>query len=106
VKSNGKSIVDNFYANVRPGVKYNGCNSYADFRDFLKRKRLRRVKIMTPDHLHGVISIAAMKRGKHVLIHKPLSNRLLEGKKVIEMARRARSSLIVIPGIRMDPWKP
>ena len=33
---------------------------------------------MTPDHLHGVISIAAMKRGKHVIMHKPIANRLKE----------------------------
>ncbi|MFL5808793.1 MAG: gfo/Idh/MocA family oxidoreductase, partial [Flavisolibacter sp.] len=29
----------------------------------------------------------AMKRGKHVLMHKPVSNRLIEGKKVVQMAR-------------------
>jgi len=97
-RDNGKSIVDNFYANVRPGVKYKGCNSYADFRElFEKEKGLDAVKIMTPDHLHGVISIAAMKRGKHVLIHKPLSNRLLEGKKVIEMARQSKVITHFIP---------
>lgn len=90
-RENGKSIVDGFYSNVHPELKYNGCNAYADFRELLeKEKSLDAVKIMTPDHLHGVISIAAMKKGKHVIIHKPLSNRLLEGKKVIEMARQSK----------------
>jgi hypothetical protein len=87
-RENGKSIVDNFYANVHPELKYNGCTAYADFRElFDKEKDLDAVKIMTPDHLHGLISMAAIKRGKHVLVHKPLSNRLLEGKKVIQAAR-------------------
>ncbi|MBI3211031.1 MAG: Gfo/Idh/MocA family oxidoreductase, partial [Candidatus Solibacter usitatus] len=45
------------------------------------------VKIMTPDHLHAVISIAAMKKGKHVIVHKPISNRLKEAKQVIDTAR-------------------
>jgi len=84
----GKSIVDSYYTANHPELKYGGVTSYADVRELLdKEKNIDAVKIMTPDHLHGVISIAAMKRGKHVLIHKPLSNRLLEGKKVIQTAR-------------------
>ena len=86
-RDNGKSIVDTYYANVRPERKFKGCNAYADFRElFEKEKDLDAVKIMTPDHLHGIIAMAAIKRGKHALMHKPLSNRLLEGKKVIELA--------------------
>lgn len=105
-RDNGKSIVDNFYANVHPELKYNGCTAYADFRELLeKEKDLDAVKIMTPDHLHGVISMAAMKKGKHVFVHKPLSNRLLEGKRVIAMARASKVITHLIPGILMVPWK-
>lgn len=58
-----KYIVETFYAKQRPDGKYKGCATYADFRELLeKEKDLNAVKIMTPDHLHGVISIAAMKR--------------------------------------------
>jgi hypothetical protein len=97
-RENGKSIVDNFYANVHPELRYTGCNAYADVRELLeKEKDLDAVKIMTPDHLHGIISMAAMKRGKHVLVHKPLSNRLLEGKKVIAMARGSKVITHLIP---------
>jgi hypothetical protein len=97
-RDNGKSIVDTFYSNVHPELKYRGCNIYADARELLeKEKDLNAVKIMTPDHLHGVLSIAAMKRGKHVLVHKPLSNRLLEGKKVIDMARKSKVITHLIP---------
>jgi hypothetical protein len=97
-RENGKSIVDSYYANLHPELKYKGCNAYADFRElFDKEKNIDAVKIMTPDHLHGLISIAAMKRGKHVLVHKPLSNRLLEGKKVIETARQSKSITHFIP---------
>jgi hypothetical protein len=97
-RDNGKSIVDNFYANVHPELKYNGCTAYADVRELLeKEKDLDAVKIMTPDHLHGVISMAAMKKGKHVFVHKPLSNRLLEGKRVIAMARASKVITHLIP---------
>lgn len=97
-RENGKSIVDAFYATVRPDQKFKGCTAYADFRELLeKEKDLDSVKIMTPDHLHGVISMAAIKKGKHVLVHKPLSNRLMEGKKVIETARNSKVITHLIP---------
>jgi len=97
-RDNGKSIVETFYANVRPEIKYKECHAYADYRELLdKEKGLDAVKIMTPDHLHGVISMAAMKKGKHVMVHKPLSNRLLEGKKVIEYARDSKVITHLVP---------
>ncbi|HXB34730.1 MAG TPA: Gfo/Idh/MocA family oxidoreductase, partial [Puia sp.] len=95
----GKSIVETYYANNNPEYKYKECKAYADFRQLLdKEKNIDAVKIMTPDHLHGVFCMAAMKRGKHVMVHKPLSNRLLEGKKVIEYARN--SNVIT----HLTPW--
>ena len=97
-RENGKSIVDSYYANVRPEQKYKGCNTYSDVRELLeKEKDLDAVKIMTPDHLHGILCMAAIKRGKNVLVHKPLSNRLMEGKKVIEMARNSKVITHLIP---------
>jgi hypothetical protein len=95
----GKSIVETYYANNHPEYKYKECKAYADVRQlFDKEKNIDAVKIMTPDHLHGVLCMAAMKRGKHVMVHKPLSNRLLEGKKVIEYAR---SSNVIT---HLTPW--
>ncbi len=76
-----KSFVETYYAAQRPGDTFKGCSSYADFRELLdKEKEVDAVKIMTPDHLHGVISIACMKRGKHVIMHKPIANRLQEAR--------------------------
>ena len=90
-RDNGKEIVDTYYAKFRGGQKISGCNAYADFRElFAKEKDLNAVKIMTPDHLHGLIAMAAMKRGIHVTMHKPISNRLEEGRRVIEMAGKSK----------------
>jgi hypothetical protein len=87
-RENGKAIVDAWYANVQKQPNYKACTAYEDVRElFEKEKDIDAVKIMTPDHLHGILCMAAIKRGKHVLVHKPISNRLAEGKKVIEMAR-------------------
>ena len=84
----GREVVDTYYANQRKAENFKACSAYADFRDLLeKEKDLDAVKIMTPDHLHGPISIAAMKKGKHVLMHKPIANRLYEGRLAVETTR-------------------
>jgi hypothetical protein len=84
-----KEIITTYYANKRSSETYRGCSSYADFRELLeKEKDLDGVKIMTPDHLHATISVMAMKKGKHVVIHKPLANRVSEVRLVVETARQ------------------
>ncbi len=87
----GREVVDTYYAKQRSADGFKGCAAYADFRELLeKEKDLDAVKVMTPDHLHAPICIAAMKKGKHVMVHKPLANRLHEGRLVIETARRQK----------------
>ena len=87
----GREVVETHYANQRETGSFHGCKTYADFRELLDQERdLDAVKVMTPDHLHAVVSIDAMNRGKHVLMHKPLANRLREGRLVIEAARKSK----------------
>jgi len=94
----GAEIVDLYYADKRSADKGKACAKYADFRELLeKEKGLDAVKIMTPDHLHGPIAIAAMKAGKHVLLHKPLANRIKEVRLVIETARQTKVATHFIP---------
>lgn len=89
-RDTSKEIVDTYYAKFRNGQKTGSCAAYADFRElFEKEKDLNAVKVMTPDHLHGLIAMAAMKRGIHVTMHKPVSNRLEEGRRVIELANQS-----------------
>jgi hypothetical protein len=85
----GQEIVNKYYAKARGTEKYKGCSSYEDFRELLeKEKDFDAVKVMTPDHLHATVSIAAMKKGKHVVIHKPIANRIYESRLSIETARK------------------
>ena len=88
----GRLIVDTYYGRERKAQNYAACRTYADFRELLdKEKDVDSVKIMTPDHLHATISIAAMKHGKHVMMHKPIANRLYEGRLVLETARQTKA---------------
>jgi len=87
---NGKELVDGYYANQRPGEGFSGCKAYTDFRELLaKEPDIDAVKVMATDHAHGVIAMAAMKRGIAVTMHKPIANRLVEGKMVCDFAQKS-----------------
>jgi len=84
----GQNFVERYYGKNKPGGNYKGCPSYEDFREMLeKEKDIDAIKIMTPDHLHATISIAAINKGMHVVIHKPIANRIDEAQKVFKAAR-------------------
>jgi len=85
-----KEIIETYYAKQRASESFKSVASFADFRELLEsEKDLDSVKIMTPDHLHATISIAAMKKRKHVAVHKPLANRVAEVRMVVDTARKA-----------------
>lgn len=93
-----KEIIETAYAQQRRVDKFNGCKTFADFRELLDQQPdLNAVKVMTPDHLHATIAIAAMKKGKHVMMHKPLANRLLEARLVVETARQTGVATHFLP---------
>jgi len=87
----GKYVVDTYYAKSRGEEKFRACTAYEDFRELLDREKdLDAVKVMTPDHLHATICLAAMKKGKHVMVHKPLANRMYEERLLIDTARKTK----------------
>jgi predicted dehydrogenase len=94
----GKEIVDTYYARQLGGTSTGGCATYVDFRELLeKEKDVTAVKVMTPDHTHAAISVAALKKGMNVIVHKPLANRVLEARAVIEAARAAKRATHFLP---------
>jgi hypothetical protein len=84
----GQELVQKYYGKNKPSGTYKGCASYEDFRELLeKEKDVNAIKIMTPDHLHAAVAIASMKKGKHVVTHKPIANRMYESRFTIETAK-------------------
>ncbi len=85
----GQEIVNRYYGREKPSGKTLDCRAYADVRELLaQEKDVDAVYIMTPDHLHGVIAIRAMRLGKHVVTHKPISNVLAEVRLARDTARQ------------------
>jgi len=70
--------------------KYPGARVYTDYREMLdKQPEIDAVVIATPDHTHAVISMAAIKAGKHVYCQKPLTHDVYEARVLTEAARKA-----------------
>ena len=53
--------------------------TYVDYHDLLADKSIDAVFIMTPEHLHHDMAIAALRAGKHVYVEKPLAHTIEEG---------------------------
>lgn len=82
-------IIETHYRKTRDANSYTGCRPYVDFRDQLEQENdIDGVLIMTPDHLHATIAIAAMNKGKHAISHKTLSNVLHEVRLATETAKK------------------
>ena len=64
------------------------CDVYGDFRKMLDRKDIDAVVVSTPDHWHALATIFSCQAGKHVYCEKPLTHGILEGRKMVEAARR------------------
>ncbi len=63
---------------------------YKDFREMLDKegKNIDAVTVSTADHTHAVIAMAAMQRGKHVYVQKPLTHNIYEARMLTEAARK------------------
>ncbi|MCS6775116.1 MAG: Gfo/Idh/MocA family oxidoreductase [Chloroherpetonaceae bacterium] len=63
---------------------------YQDIRKLLEDRDLDAVSIATPNHWHALGAIWAMQAGKDVYVEKPVSHNVLEGRRIVEAARKYR----------------
>jgi predicted dehydrogenase len=76
-----KTKVDGHYHNA-------ACQAYTDWREVLARPDIDAIMNSTTDQWHVPISLAAVRRGKHVSCEKPLTLAVAEGRVLADAARR------------------
>ncbi len=85
-----KRIMETYYQkHNRPGA---GIRSYEDYREMLDRETdIQGIVNITPDHQHACINIAALRKGKAAISHKPVANVLYEVRRTLQAARESRA---------------
>src|SRR5947209_14890405 len=59
-----------------------------DLRKVLDSSDVDAVAVATPDHWHALATVWACQAGKHVYCEKPASHNLIEGRRMVEAARK------------------
>ena len=72
---------------ARQLAKEMDCESTNNWEEVVARNDLEAIIVTTPNHLHALMSIAALTKGKHVLCEKPLGRYLEEAKQIVDAAR-------------------
>jgi predicted dehydrogenase len=88
-----RRLIEAYYGSRKGSASggYKGCNAYKDYRELLaKESGLDAVYVATPDHWHAPISIAAMRKGKHVLCQKPMTHNIGDARRVAAVAREMK----------------
>jgi predicted dehydrogenase len=68
--------------------KFPQARKWKDFRKMLdEQKDIDAVVVATPDHVHAIASMTALKLGKHVYCEKPLTHSVWEARQLTEAAR-------------------
>ncbi|MGJ8639401.1 MAG: Gfo/Idh/MocA family protein [Opitutaceae bacterium] len=73
-----------------------------DYEDIINDSNVDAVLIVTPDHWHAAIAIAAMRTGKDVYVEKPMTLTIDEGKAMVEAEKRYGSIVQVGSQQRSD----
>jgi len=69
--------------------------AYTDWREMLDEAILDAVVVCTPNNLHAEPTIAALERGLHVLVEKPMTLTVQDARSMIEAANKAGKVLMV-----------
>jgi hypothetical protein len=82
-----RQIMETYYKKQgRPA----GIRAYEDYREMLeKEKDIQGVVNITPDHQHAGINVAALRKGKAAIAHKPVASVQHELRRVLQAARES-----------------
>jgi predicted dehydrogenase len=82
--------------------KYPGVKTYRKLEDMLADDDVELVVVNTPNYTHFDYTKKALEAGKHVVVEKPFTVTVEEGKELIELAKKQNKKLSVYQNRRYD----
>lgn len=79
------------------------AKAVGSFEEVLADPEVTSLSLAVPHDLHAPMAAQALERGKHVLVEKPVCLNPEEGARLLDAARRARTSLVPVVQHRYDP---
>ena len=76
---------------------------YTDYKELLKDESINSVRILTPNCWHSVMSIDAMRAGKHVMCEKPMAMNYAEAKEMVKVQKETGKLLAIAYQHKFDP---
>jgi scyllo-inositol 2-dehydrogenase (NADP+) len=80
-----------------------GCKGYSDFESLLQNESLDVVAIASPTTLHEEMTCAAIKKGCHVILEKPMTTTLESADRMIACAKENDRKIFVYQPHRFTP---
>ncbi|WP_431801483.1 Gfo/Idh/MocA family protein [Halobacillus andaensis] len=89
---------------VKEAAERMGFEEYVtDWKKLIERTDIDIVDIVTPNHTHAEIAIAAAKAGKHIITEKPLALTLEEAKEMHEAVKENKVKHLICHNYRFAP---
>jgi len=83
--------------------QYGVTRVFDDYREMFSLRELDAVSIATPNNLHAPMTIDALRKGKHVLVEKPMALNAKEARAMVAAAKKAGKRLMVEQAMRFSP---
>ncbi len=87
-RERAKASIERNYAQKTAAGTYKGCEAYNEYERIIERSDIDAVVVVTPDHWHAAISVAAMRSGKDVYVQKPMTLTIREGRIMSDVSRQ------------------
>jgi predicted dehydrogenase len=87
---------------TRVSDKYGITNRYYWFREMIRREDLDAVDVCLHNNLHAPATIACLEAGKHAYCEKPIAGTYIDGKSMLEAAKRTGKMLHIQLGLLYD----
>ncbi|WP_188496070.1 Gfo/Idh/MocA family protein [Pullulanibacillus pueri] len=89
---------------VKEAAEKMGWASYeTDWRRLIERDDIDVIDIVTPNHTHAEIAIAAAEAGKHIITEKPLALTVEEAERMYEAVKKANVTHMICHNYRFVP---